>query len=326
MSQTTPNNDFFVSVIVPTGGTAEVLADFVGEAARKLADNWTNWEIILVGNQADPAAEAVIADLLTRQDHLRYLRLSRRSGWQAAINVGLENAIGDCVLAMSPWNDPPELIPQAVRLAQERQAAVFGRRPEGRPGQSWLDRAGSRYIHRYCQRRLGTDLPHDATGFFCLGRRELNALLKIRDQRHPVLLSLYTGYPHVTLAYEPKGRLKRPRLHERAKLAYDILVAGHLHPLRVVSFIALLGSLLNLIYLGYVFVVFFFFPHVEAGWSSLSVQVSIMFFFLFLVLAVLSEYVGRLVRHGLDWPRVFIADERNSSVVAEDGRRNVIKE
>jgi hypothetical protein len=56
-------------------------------------------------------------------------------------------------------------------------------------------------------------------------------------------------------------------------------------------------------------------------------QASAMFFFLFLILSVLSEYVGRILEETRDRPLYHAAEERQSNVMlAAAERRNVVKE
>jgi hypothetical protein len=52
-----------------------------------------------------------------------------------------------------------------------------------------------------------------------------------------------------------------------------------------------------------------------------------MFLFMFMILSVLCEYVGRLLAETRDRPLYFVAEERTSSVMLRDeDRRNVVVE
>ena len=65
-------------------------------------------------------------------------------------------------------------------------------------------------------------------------------------------------------------------------------------------------------------VIFLIKPNVAQGWTTLSLQLSGMFFFVCLILAVLSEYVGTILGEVRSRPLYFIAQEANSSVLLED--------
>ena len=77
----------------------------------------------------------------------------------------------------------------------------------------------------------------------------------------------------------------------------------------------------------YVFAIALFKQHVAEGWITTSLQHAFMFLFLFLILSVLCEYVGRLLAESRDRPLYFVAEERSSSVMIRDEeRRNVVAE
>ena len=52
-----------------------------------------------------------------------------------------------------------------------------------------------------------------------------------------------------------------------------------------------------------------------------------MFFLLFVILTVLSEYIGHILVESRDRPLYYVLEERNSrGAVAPDARRNVVME
>lgn len=321
----TINNDYFVSVLAALPDDDTTLMAFLRETTAVLAGHYGNYEIVLVDGRGRLEFNDTIQAALREFEHVRCLRLSRRTDRLTAVNIGLGNVIGDSVVLISILDDRPDVIPAAVDQLRQRQATVFGCRTSRRD-QGAVTRLGASVFYWYCRAVLNLRLPENATGFAVLGRRELNALLKIRDtHRRPELLSLYTGYPFVTMDYEPRADAEsRKSVVARLRMAYDVTVASSLHPLRVVSLTALAMSFISLVFIAYAVGIYLFDPHYSQGWPSLSIQISAMFFFVFLILSIMSEYIGRMVSVTLDWPKTFIAEEKNSSVLAEDSRHNVV--
>jgi polyisoprenyl-phosphate glycosyltransferase len=104
-------------------------------------------------------------------------------------------------------------------------------------------------------------------------------------------------------------------------------VGNSTRPLRLVGWLALLAAFLNLAYIGYVFAVRIFKTRVAEGWMTLSLQNAGMFLLLFLILAVVTEYVGRILDETRERPLYYIAEEANSSVMVPSAeRRNVVRE
>ena len=64
---------------------------------------------------------------------------------------------------------------------------------------------------------------------------------------------------------------------------------------------------------------------VAPGWTTLSLQMSMMFFLVFLVQAVLGEYVGRTLELSRDKNVYQILEERNGGSLRLSQQRNVLE-
>jgi len=64
---------------------------------------------------------------------------------------------------------------------------------------------------------------------------------------------------------------------------------------------------------------------VAPGWTTLSLQMSLMFFLVFLVQAVLGEYVGRILELSRDRNIYQILEERNGGSLRLSQQRNVLE-
>jgi hypothetical protein len=109
--------------------------------------------------------------------------------------------------------------------------------------------------------------------------------------------------------------------------ALEIVSSHSTHPLRFMSWVGFFASMINLIYAIYVVVVALLKPHVAEGWTTMSLQISSMFFILFLFMIVLSEYVGKILNEARRDARYLVMDELSSTVsLADAARRNIAKE
>jgi dolichol-phosphate mannosyltransferase len=323
-------SDVFVSVVAPLQDDGDLVEAFVAEVTGVLEAHYTNYELVLVDDGSRDDTPARVDAILRRHKCVRYVRLSRRFGAEIAITAGLDTVIGDFTVVMLPDSDPPELIPEMVARARGARGVVFGVR-SGRSGQPWWARAGARLFYGLGNRLFGLDLPPDATHFQVLSRQAVNAVTRIKEKYRSLrLLSFHVGYDNDRLAYAPRWRRGHPRVRgiaESISLAVGIVVAHSTQPLRFVSGLGLLASTLNLLYMFYVVGVYLLKPGVEPGWTTTSLQLSSMFFLLFLIMTVLTEYVGRILDESKDRPLYHVVEERNSNVsVADAERRNVVKE
>ncbi|MAG54965.1 MAG: glycosyltransferase [Planctomycetes bacterium] len=317
----------FVSVVAPLSEDGDIIVPFLEELSRLLRDHFTHHEIVLVdaASTDDTLECAVVA--MGRIDGVRLLRLSRRTRVETAILAGLESAIGDHVVVMLPDSDPPELLPGMVERAQRGAAIVSGVRDDG-GARGMLHALLAPVFYWYVNRVLRLGLPRYTTEFRLLSRSVVNGVLRRKDLLcYLRLYDAYSGVAHAEMPYVPRSRRGRSRRRPLAAVirrSVGIIVANSTHPLRVVSILGLVAGGLNVLYAGYVLIIYFVKENVAPGWATQSLQVAGMFFFLFLTLAVLSEYVIRLLLERSERPSHFVIEERQSScMIDDDAHRNI---
>jgi hypothetical protein len=234
------------------------------------------------------------------------------------------------VVTLDPRTDPIDIIPAMITACRKSGGIVHGmaENPERR---SFLRDSIGGIFRSYCRRHLGVDIKRGVSDLRVMSRQAVNALLQVREQsRYLRVLTLTLGYQHEFFPYRhcPRaGGGRDPGWAAEVSTAIDLLAANTRHPLRLVTVAGLLGAFLNLLYAGYVVVIYLIKPNVAAGWTTLSLQQSGMFFFVCLILAVLSEYVGTILGEVRSRPLYFIAQEANSSVMLEDTvQSSIVKE
>jgi glycosyltransferase involved in cell wall biosynthesis len=323
-----PRADYFVSVVAPLRNDADIVEGYIDDVLGVLRREYENYELVLVDDgSTDDTAERVTRALKTHQC-ARLILLSRSFGRETALSAGLDSVIGDFIVVMLPDRDPPALIPQIVELCRSGPGVVCGVRADRQEDPLYL-RVGSSIFYWYFNRVLKIDLPRNSTDFRVFSRQALNAVIRIRDQfRYLRTFSAYVGYGTQTFTYSFAHRRMPPRtksLAEGIRTAISMTVASSTRPLRWVSLLALGLSIASVLYMAYVLLVRLLASDVVLGWATLSLQMSAMFFVLFLILSMLCEYIGRLLAEVTDRPLYYVLEERNSSVmIADEERRNVV--
>jgi polyisoprenyl-phosphate glycosyltransferase len=322
--------DVLVTVVAPVLGEAEVVAGFVKDVSALVRENFTNYEIILVDSGAEvPVLEAVV-ELTKELPCIRVIRLSRTANRDVMLFAGLEAAIGDYVVVAMPATDPPHVILDLVRNMAAGFDIVYGlsEKPLRR---SWVTTVGARLFYWYGRKYLGLNIPPNSTYLVGLNRRSTNALTRIKGRyRHVRHLTRQVGFKTAVYHYKPldpgAGAMPARGFMESLRLAKEIVVSYSQHPLRVVSMVGLVASLLNLGYAVYVIAVYVFNRRVSEGWTTLSLELAVMFFILFIILSVICEYIGRILEETRAQPAYHIMEEISSTVlVADETRRNVLK-
>lgn len=319
-----------ISVVVPLENDGAIVREFLKELTGVMKSAFRFYEIILVDDGSVDETQREVKALLKETQQVRFMRLSRSFGRDAALSAGIESAIGDYVVTLDPACDPVAVIPEMVERCRGNGGIVHGLADNPRARSGLREIFGTSF-RKYCNRRLGVDLRRGAEDFRVMSRQAVNALLQVRVQnRYLRVLTLTLGYSHEFFPYERSERglgLKRGSFVSELATAVDLLAANTRHPLRMVTAAGLVGAMLNLCYALYVVAVYFVKDDVASGWTTLSLQQSGMFFFICLILAVMSEYIGAILGEVRSRPLYFIAQEENSSVLLEDTvQSSIVKE
>lgn len=320
----------FVSVIAPLFNDSQIVAAFVAEVMQVLRNNYADYELVLVNDGSEDDTLDQVFLILKQYECIRLISLSRSFGTDVAISSGLDSVIGDFIVVLLPESDPPQLIPELIQQAQNGKDILVGVRKNRLDEPLWM-RIGANSFYWLCRRILKIPLLKNTTQFRVLSRQVVNAITQIEDKhRYLRLLSSYVGYRSQTFRYELIRRYRKPKTKsfvELIDLALQVIVVNSSRPLRFASYLGLLGSIINVVYIGYIILVYLLKDHVAEGWVTLSFQNAVMFFLISLVLTILCEYVCSLLDKLKGWPAYYIADEKTSSVlIADRERRNIVKD
>lgn len=325
-----PVSDRFVSVIAPLHNDSDIVEAFTVETLEVLRAHYSNYELVFVDDGSKDDTVAKVSALLSKHECMRLMRLSRTYGEEIAISAGLDSVIGDFVVIISPNSDPPRLIPEIVEKAESGYDMVFG--IANTPARlNLLQRLGSAAFYGYCSKILKLDFPRGATQFRVLTRQAVNALTQIRD-RHRYLryTSHYVGFVIDSFNYDTlnrRNKLRKKGFLEAANLAINVIISSSKHPFRIVTWFGILAGALNMLYVGYIILIYVLKDDVAEGWTTLSLQQAVMFLFIFVILAIVSEYVGHILDETRNRPLYYILDEKTSSVmIVDEHRRNVVRQ
>ncbi|WP_286214133.1 glycosyltransferase [Demequina sediminis] len=317
-----------MSVVGVFDATTSNAIGIVSDVQRTLADRYTNFELVVVDNGLATAQVVALREELRTLSCVRVIRLSRRFDYETALFSGLDTAIGDFIVLFDPSLDPVAEIPLVVARVQSADIVQgVSVVPLTRGARAW----GKALFYWYNSKILGIRIPAQSTYLTGFTRRAANTLLSAR-RRHRYLRHLirHVGFEVVEFDYSPQtpsgentsaGR-KRPGSDFRE--AVEMITSYSLAPLRLVATTGVIVALANLGYAGYVILTYLLADGVERGWATTNLQLGIMFFFTFLSLAVVSEYIGRLLSEARNEPAYYLMEEIVSDqLIADETRRNV---
>jgi glycosyltransferase involved in cell wall biosynthesis len=319
--------DIFVSVIVSSKGNVQSLSEYVRNLSQYLISRYTNYEVIIVDNNLNAEEIMPVVSTLDELPCLRIIRLSRNYTHDTAIMAGIEAAIGDYVVIADPNIDNIDNI--EILITTNKKIDIVQGVADVEDGKMLDSSLGRRIFYWYNRKYLGIDVPVQATYFIALSRRAVRAVSAAARQDVYIRHIIKTiGYSYATLPYKTKEDPARSTSFRTGLVeALGIISSHSTHPLRVMSWVGFFASVLNLAYVLYILGVTLFKGHVAEGWTTMSLQLSAMFFILFIFMIVLSEYIGKILSETRRDSRYLVMDELTSTVsLADAERKNVSKD
>ncbi len=323
------------SVVIVVSDAADYILPYLERLSATLRQTFDHYEVIIVD---DASRDNTVARVLQAQDTIPgtvLLGLSSQRGADVAVVAGLEHAIGDFVIILDPRLDQPELVPAMTARALGGADVVYAL-PRERVEGIGLDNVLTNRFLEFVARAKDIDVPIAASSCRLVSRAVLNFMLKPTNRHRILMLSpALSGFEHATLVYDReypgiagrargKNRSSIRRMVSLAARAVSLTLAVSVTPLRAVSLLALGASGLTMLYSLYVIGYWLFSETVAPGWTSLSLQISGLFFFITLVLAVMSEYLLQVLEGTANHPLYYLARHTHSKSLAYDNTLNVI--
>lgn len=312
----------FISVVTLIDADRLRIVEMLPQLERELREGYSDYEIILVAKKdAEKPITRQMKKILETTPAIRWIQLSSNTPDEVALAAGLESAIGDFIVLTDLKTDPIDLIKNAVNKCKSGVDVIVGTaRCATSFGYSLL-----RPFATYLLKKIDYLLPKDSTLFRCLSRRAANAVISSGKFHYQLFMQIQkTEYEFAEFPYQFK--LDKPKyLYAGIREMMRLIVFNSMAPLRLMSFVGLAGSGLACLFSVYAIVLRLLRNDIVEGWASTVFLISTFSFLQFMILAFISEYLGRLLyeqRHQEAYNVVF---EKNSLTMLNQDRINVLE-
>lgn len=303
-----------ISIVIPAYNEERNL-DVLHANVREVLDATVGpgeWELVVVDDGSVDRTWDAIDALAARDGRVRGVRLSRNFGHQAALLAGVAAARGDAVVMMdADMQHPPAVLPQLVRKWREGAQVVHAVRRDP-PDLSWFKRTTSRFYYRLFSFLSGVAIEPGSADFCLLDRKVVDELLKFEEEGLFLRgLVHWVGYATASVSFTPGERhagATKYSLRRMLSLGWHGVSSFSLVPLRVGIAIGLASSTLAFLGVAYAIVGKWLDDDAIPGWASSVAISSFLFGVLFVFLAVLAEYVGRIAVEVRRRPRFLVRE------------------
>ena len=257
------------------------------------------------------------------------LRLSRNFGHAAAIDAGLNDCQGECVVVMDgDLQDPPELIEEMVARWDAGDEIVIAQRT--RREEDFFRGLAFKAFHKLFGYLADSDIPRN-TGTFCLMDKRAAVAINKMKESHRFLpgLRAWVGFRQSFIKFERPARgagQPKQTFVRLVKYALDAIFAFSFKPLRLLTFTGA-GVFVMAIIVASWFVTkrLLGWETASVGFTTLMVAVLALGGFQLMSLGLLGEYIGRIYDEVKGRPHYLIDQQLHAEVGTQTQAENVSK-
>jgi polyisoprenyl-phosphate glycosyltransferase len=299
------------SIVLPAHNEAGNIAPMAA-ALKKELGALGSYEIIFVDDGSSDGTLAAVRAATAADNNVRYVSFTRNFGHQAALRAGLRHSRGRAVVVMDcDFEHPPEVIRELAAQWKSGAKVVVTRRSD-ESGVGAMKRLTSSLYYKILDTIGDVRIEPGSADYMLLDRVVVEAVNGFED--HDIFLRgmvRWFGYPLATVPYKRGARVHgetKYSLRRMIELAVDGIGAHSLRPLRFAIYLALGFAALGLLFVVYSIVSFYFVQHTVAGWTSVMAAIAILGAAQLLVLGIIGEYVGRILREARKRPNYIVAE------------------
>ena len=306
-------------IVVPCYNEEEVLEETTKRLIAKLNSLLkkktisNESRIMYVNDGSKDNTWELITKLSKKHELVTGLKLSRNRGHQNALLAGLMTAknYADVVISMdADLQDDINAIDSMLKCYNEGSDIVYGVR-SSRKKDTFFKKHTAQAFYKFMS-KMGVDVVYNHADYRLTSKRVLDNLENFKEV-NLFLRGIFPliGYKSSVVYYERAerfaGESKYP-LKKMLSFAWDGITSFSVKPLRLITVIGSLISILSLFFLIWVVVGHFVNGNVE-GWTTIVALISFFGGFQIFCIGMIGEYIGKIYNETKARPRFIIEEE-----------------
>ena len=286
-----------ISIVVPCyneEGNIEVLYEKIKSSLSNITI-----EYIFVDDNSRDNTLAIIEELSSKDNAVKYISFSRNFGHQNALRAGLEYATGNCVISMdADLQHPPSLLSSMIDKWQEGYDIVYTVRKDVE-NVSFFKKKTSSIFYKLMNYFSEVEIEQGAADFRLIDKRISDILVNDIKEYHLFFRGLisWLGFKQTFIEYVPHKRFSgktKYTLKKMVSFATNGITSFSVKPLKFAVLLGMLISLISVVYGIYVLYVSIFTNETIQGWSSVILSVLFIGGVNMILLGIIGEYIGKL--------------------------------
>ncbi|MBP3463598.1 MAG: glycosyltransferase family 2 protein [Clostridia bacterium] len=307
-----------VSVVIPMyyeEDVANLCYERVSTVLETLKKEY-DYEIIFVNDGSKDKTLSILKEIASKNEKVKIVSFSRNFGHQAAVTAGIKEVSGDAIVIMdADLQDPPELIPEMLKLWEDGNEVIYGKR-NTRKGESAFKLLTAKMFYSFLNAMSEVEIPKN-TGDFRLVDRAVIDVINNLPEHNKFLRGLFSwvGFEQKEFLYDrPKrelGETKYP-FKKMLKLAKDGIISFSTKPLKLVGGLGILSIFVSFAILVYSILSYALnWNNLADGWTSIMVSITFFAGVQLFSLWIMSEYISRIYDESKGRPEYIIKEKIN---------------
>lgn len=273
-------------------------------------------EHVFVDNASTDRTVEILKGIAAKDPNVKIVVNARNFGVYRSTFNGLRYATGDATIVMMPVDlqDPPEMIPEFVRLWEQGYEVVAGARSTREEG--LVMRSARKLFYRIVNFLSDFEIAPDVGEFQLLDRKVMAALLSHKDQ-YPYIRGIIAslGFKRIIIHYTWKERQRGKTKHNYLQLvdqALNGIFAFTRAPMRFCTIVGGLISVLSILFSFLSVILYFVAPDVAPrGTTTIITALFFLSGVQLLFIGMLGEYVTTIHNQVRGGPMVIESERVN---------------
>ena len=237
-----------------------------------------------------------LLELKNIDNKIKVIKLTRNFGSVHAIKTGFRFVSGDCFTVLAgDLQDPPELILDMVkRWLAGSKFVICERESRDDPAMS---RIFARIYYKLLRLMVIKDFPEGGFDLALMDKDMLPYMINSAKNSYMALLAFWLGYKPDIIQYHREARAygkSKWTFAKKFKVFLDVMLGFSVTPIRAISFIGVMVSLLSFSYGSLVVVFAIIEGNRVAGFPTVVALITFLLGLIILMLGIIGEYLWRI--------------------------------
>lgn len=286
-----------ISIVIPAYNEEDNIDELTKRLKYVFLENSEyDFEVIIVENGSQDNSYLKLLEIHKEDSRFKILQLARNFRMDGGVTAGLNYASGDAVVIMTAdLQDPPELINKFIEKWEDGYENVYGIVIK-RNGTNFIRKFNSQLFYKIANALTGGMIPRNVSDFRLVDKKVYRTINLMQERNRFVRgLFAWVGYKSIGIEHERAERfagVSGAHTLKVLELAMKGIFAHSYVPIKLISLIGVIVSLISFSLLLATIVKAVFWGVPFHGYGTIMTMMLLMFGVLFIILGIISEYIG----------------------------------